>query len=163
MRSKIAFSFVIMALVCALVGGSTFAYFTSTANNAGNTFSAGTVVIGAGAQTVTIPVNGMAPGDTISGSFVVSNNGTLGEYFKVVANTVDSAKPLFTGTNHAIVTVDHSANWELLASGTDVVNYSVTLPGAARNEFQGAAGTLSFTVNAQQAANNSTPVDLGSY
>ena len=151
MRTKIAVSFVIMALVCALVGGATFALFTDTATNAANTFSAGTVDVNAGPQVVTIPVAGMAPGDTVSGTFKVTNAGTLDAWFKVTAN---AAGDLFGGATPAAVTVSNTA-FTAIAAGTEAtVNFSVALPLAADNAYQGVKGTLSFTVDSEQQANN---------
>jgi spore coat-associated protein N len=152
MKRKIAVSFLIMALVCALVGGATFALFTDSAANEGNTFSAGTVIIGAGPQTFTVPVNNMAPGDTINGTFVVSNEGTLDAWFKVTANT--SGK-LFTFDNNKATVTFSNTEWTAISSGANAtVNFSVNLPFDADNNYQGASGDLSFTVDAEQQAHN---------
>ncbi|MBU7005675.1 TasA family protein [Phosphitispora fastidiosa] len=43
MKKRIMMSLMIIGLISALVGGATFAWFTDTAVNEGNTFSAGTV------------------------------------------------------------------------------------------------------------------------
>jgi len=45
MKKRIMMSLMIIGLVSALVGGATFAWFTSTAANADNTFTAGTLAI----------------------------------------------------------------------------------------------------------------------
>ena len=157
MKRKIVVSFLMMALVCALVGGATFAMFTDQSTNAVNTFSAGTVDVNAGAQVVIIPVAGMAPGDTISGTFAVTNSGTLDAWFKVTANkaAVAGKTNIFEGATPAVVTFDNVAWTKITPSTTaTTVNFSVALPVAANNDYQGAAGTLSFTVDSEQYANN---------
>lgn len=147
-----------MALVCALVGGATFALFTSNDTNDGNTFGAGTVIVSAGESSFNPPVNyqNMAPGDTINGSFVVENEGSLAIWFKVTAKT-DGC--LFAGDTPAEVTI-HNDNGELPAScegdaDTATINYSVYLPLKADDTYQGAQGELQFKVDAVQKDNNS--------
>jgi predicted ribosomally synthesized peptide with SipW-like signal peptide len=159
MRSKIAMSFVIMALVCALVGGATFALFTSSATNVGNTFAAGTVNVAAGVQTIDVPINNMAPGDTISGKFTVTNSGSLKQWFKVSAITAAPATGtnIFGGSTPAKVTFNPADKTELAKDEVATVNYTVTLPSGANNDYQGAAGTLSFKVDVQQFDHNPSP------
>lgn len=157
MRTKIASSFIIMALVCALVGGATFALFTSTATNAGNTFSAGTVVVSAGEANFTdsVAIGNMAPGDVKTGSFVVHNGGTLAQWFKV---TAQPSGDLFNTSvmDQAAVVVFAPITWTQLAAGADAtVNYTVALPIGATT--QGKSGALNFKVDAEQYANNPNP------
>lgn len=157
MKRKIAVSFLIMALVCALVGGATFALFTSTASNDGNTFGAGTVVVKAGESDFTnVVIDNMAPGDTINGSFVVENAGTLDIWFKVIAN---ASGALFKGDTPAQVTIDSYID-ALAAGASATINYSVYLPLGANNDYQDVDGALNFTVNAVQSANNSDKAGL---
>lgn len=47
MKKTFLISSMVVALVCMLVGGATFAYFSDSASNSGNTFVAGTVDIAA--------------------------------------------------------------------------------------------------------------------
>ena len=157
MKRKIAVSFLIMALVCALVGGATFALFTSQASNDGNTFGAGTVAVSAGESDFTgVVIDNMAPGDTICGSFNVLNEGSLDIWFKVAAN---ASGALFEGATPAVVTID-AYNDALAAAGTATIKYSVNLPLAANDDYQGVDGNLNFTVNAVQSANNAAKAGL---
>lgn len=80
MKSKIAVSLLVIALAAALMGGATFAYFTSQATNEGNVFSTGTLQI-----SITDPVEeaifnvgNMYPGQpTVTDYIYVKNDGTL--------------------------------------------------------------------------------------
>ncbi|MEW6424494.1 MAG: TasA family protein [Bacillota bacterium] len=162
MKTKIYLSLLIIALASALVGGATFALFTDTATNADNTFATGTVDVSAGDQNYSVPIGNMAPGDNIAGTFTVTNSGTLKIWFKVTAN---ASGALFTastcshGTGPAAVAIDAAdTGWIALDPGaSQEINYTVSLPLAADNCYQGVNGTLSFTVDAEQWANNPNP------
>jgi hypothetical protein len=94
----------------------------------------------------------MAPGDTRSSSFVVRNAGTLDLRFDVSATPTGA---LFGGTHPAeVLTLADDQNVVLIPGGFHTVNYSVYLPFGAGNEYQGAAGTVNFTIAAEQTANN---------
>lgn len=151
MKRRFLVSFVMIALAALLIGGASFAIFTDTDSNAANDFNAGTVVVAAGTQTYSVGLTNMAPGDTINGSFVVSNTGTLELRFDTAANT---SGVLFEGATPAVVTIANPSDVVVAAGGTAVVTYSVYMPIGADNGYQNAAGTLSFTVDAEQTANN---------
>lgn len=144
-------------LVAALVGGATFALFTDTSTNANNTFAAGTVIVGltdASFVTDNFNIDNIAPGDEISGSFTITNDGSLDQWYQIIPN-IDG--DLFAGETPATVTFDDytAEDWVELASGESVVvSFVVQLPFEADNSYQEAGGTLSFTVNAQQVRNN---------
>ncbi|MBS3887187.1 MAG: SipW-dependent-type signal peptide-containing protein [Dethiobacter sp.] len=150
MKSKMFMSMMVIALAAALVGGATMAWFTSQATNPANTFSAGTLIVGAGSQTYAVPIGNMAPGDVISGSFLVSNAGTLDLKYMTTAATTGA---LF-GAGGASVAFTANDTGTIAAGGPAVtVSYTVTLPTTAGNAFQGNTGTLAFTVDATQPAN----------
>ncbi|HHW40037.1 MAG TPA: hypothetical protein GXX19_02610 [Syntrophomonadaceae bacterium] len=155
MKKKIAMSLIIIGLVSALIGGATFAIFTSTATNADNTFAAGTVKIAAGdvVQTSALTVSNLAPGDVYSGKFTVSNTGSLELRFDTTAN---ASGALFSGANPAVITIDPAfVSDVVLAPGASVdVPFTVSFPIAADNSYQGASGTFNFTVSAEQLKNN---------
>jgi len=154
MKTKIFMSMLVIALAAALVGGATMAWFTDTATNVGNTFTAGTVDITVGATTLAIvpaPLN-MAPGDIATGSFVVTNAGTLGLRFDVSAV---GAGALFVGYTPALVGGLVDDQNVVLAPGTSAtVAFTVALPLGAGNAYQAATGTVDFTISAEQTANN---------
>jgi predicted ribosomally synthesized peptide with SipW-like signal peptide len=157
MKTKMFMSMLVIALAAALVGGATMAIFTDTATNTGNTFTAGTVDVmvydNTSFVTLTpVSITNMAPGDTRSSSFVVRNAGTLDLRFDVSATPTGA---LFGGTHPAeVLTLADDQNVVLIPGGFHTVNYSVYLPFGAGNEYQGAAGTVNFTIAAEQTANN---------
>lgn len=152
LKRKLTTSLMTMGLVSALVGGATFAIFTDASTNANNTFKAGTVNVEAGAQNYgAIAIDNMAPGDTIDGSFVVQNVGSLELRFDTSANATGD---LFSGANGAIVTITNPTDVVVGAGGSATVNYTVSLPLAADNTYQDVSGNLSFTVDAEQTKNN---------
>lgn len=77
---KILFSLMVIAVVAAMIGGATMAWFTDTATSQQNSFTAGVLsiddsLVGADAAIV---IDNMAPGD-VTDEFVVTikNNGTI--------------------------------------------------------------------------------------
>jgi predicted ribosomally synthesized peptide with SipW-like signal peptide len=148
----------VLTLATALVVGTTLAIFTDEAENVGNVFTAGTVDITAG-ETTLLPVAlaaNMAPGDTVTGSFVVTNVGTLELRFDV---SMDATGVLFEevdpGDTPAEVTLD--AYYQDVVLGPEdeaTVEFSVHLPITADNSYQGTTGTVNFTIEAEQTANN---------
>jgi len=152
MKTRMFMSMMVIALVAALVGGATFAVFTSSSMNANNTFSAGTVEITLGTETTdAVAMGNMAPGDVVAGSFVVENTGSLELYYVV---TPIAGGALFAGANPAFVTVTANENGVLAPGASATVAYTVTLPLAAGNEYQGVSGSLQFDINAVQTANH---------
>lgn len=151
MKSRILMSMLVIALAAALVGGATMAWFTDTATVTANTFTAGTLRVAAGAQTYTVGIGNMAPGDTITGSFVVTNAGSLNLKYMTTAIT---GGDLFGGDTPAVVAFVSGDTGNPLAPGAyATVTYTVTLPTTAGNCYQGVSGYLSFTVDATQTAN----------
>lgn len=79
---------IVALMVLGLVGGGTWAYFSDVATTTGNTFAAGTLDLGLSSNTSntsstgstsatwTTPSN-WAPGDNVSGTLYVNNNGTI--------------------------------------------------------------------------------------
>jgi predicted ribosomally synthesized peptide with SipW-like signal peptide len=94
---KILISLVTVAVVSIAAVGATRAYFSSTVTSSGNTFSAGTLVLGHIPQTAIVSYNNIYPGwnyhdeshwgyDYIS-DVVVQNNGSLPLKYRVIAST----------------------------------------------------------------------------
>jgi predicted ribosomally synthesized peptide with SipW-like signal peptide len=157
MKTKMLMSMLVIALAAALVGGATMALFTDTATNPTNTFTAGEVDVTVGTTTLPLHVPGnMAPGDTVTGSFVVDNDGTLALKYSV---TAVASGPLFNvqgnapGNTPAELTITGGGTGTLAAdTGTGTVTFSVYLPITAGNQFQNDAGNVAFTVYAVQDA-----------
>lgn len=162
MKKRIAMSLATIGLVSSLVGGATFALFTSSATNTGNNFTAGTVVISMDKPDGTkyFDLNTIAPGDSGSAPVVVKNGGSL-ELRYDIAQTLDGE--LAAGTDGLKVTIKDSAgavitpgdnNRVLAPGGTETLTVSWTLPLAAGNEYQGDSALLGITLNAEQTKNN---------
>ncbi|MBS3902635.1 MAG: SipW-dependent-type signal peptide-containing protein [Dethiobacter sp.] len=159
MKKKMFMSMLVIALAAALVGGATMAIFTDTETSAGNSFAAGTVDITVGSTVIPeVGFANMAPGDIRSGSFTVTNAGTLALRFDVLAATsgalfeVQGNSP---GNTPAVVGGLTDDQDVVLAPGASAtVTFTVTLPLTAGNEYQNDNGTVTFTVNAEQTANN---------
>lgn len=150
MRRKIFVSMFMIALVAALVGGATFAYFSDTATNTNNSFAAGTLDIGNAEWTASgdFVVTNSFPGDTKTKEFTVKNTGSLPFNFNY---SVVGAGDLFGGANPSSVTAtDNDADNQLAPGETAIITVTFSMPTAAGNEYQGKQGTATITVNANQ-------------
>lgn len=152
MKTKMFASMLVIALAAALVGGATMALFTDQDTNEGNVFTAGTVDIEAGETSIIVGADNMAPGDTVTGSFVVTNVGTLELRYDVSAL---GSGDLFAGATPAVVgALGDDQNVVLVPGASATVTFTVHLPLGADNSYQGAAGLVDFTIAAEQTANN---------
>ncbi|CDO03282.1 Spore coat-associated protein N precursor [Oceanobacillus picturae] len=84
MKKKLGLGIATAALGISLVGGGTFAYFSDTAETT-STFAAGTLDLSANPTTI-IDVNKIKPGDWMTRSFELKNNGSL-DIAKVLLET----------------------------------------------------------------------------
>ncbi|MDW7649924.1 MAG: TasA family protein [Bacillota bacterium] len=152
---------VVFTLVAALIGGSTLAVLTSSASTVANNFSAGTLVVVAGEQNIEVGnYANMAPGDTIPGTFSVTNNGTLPLRYTVEAVT---SGDLFAGSTPAVVSHSVYSDGDYILSPGDVetIAFDVHLPLIAENGYQAALGQLYFIVSAEQYTGEPPPVGTG--
>jgi predicted ribosomally synthesized peptide with SipW-like signal peptide len=87
LKGKFGLALASTALGAALIGGGTFALFTSETSNEGNTFTAGTLeiqdVTGGSAFSLTQYFQNLAPGDSENGAIKIKNNGTLDAWVKI--------------------------------------------------------------------------------
>lgn len=172
MTKKLTYSLLAVALITMLVSGATFALFTASTTNQSNTFTAGTVTLGTPTTTL-IDIQNMAPGDSGTKTYSVAYTGSLDAFLGLDASVdgtlFDPAggNPLrLTITNQASGTffdsnVTHSISdfqlngiWTGGANEATNLTINYALPLAAGNFYQGAEGTLTLTVHAVQAANN---------
>ncbi len=171
MRKKLAMSFVVLALMCALVGGATFALFNDSQTISGNTFSTGILDVGA---TISQPIGetNIAPGwsQTITGAF--SNTGNYDAYFRVsLANIVDTglAHYLTYSLTYDGITSPITGNLSDLSSNPIVsgelnkgatVNYTliIALPDTVDNEAQGKTCSATVYIDSVQKDNNSSMI-----
>lgn len=165
-KAKIGMAAAATVLGAALVGGGTFALFTSSATNAGNTFTAGTVIItdttGGPVASQAVNFSNLAPGDNGTVSMTVKNDGTLDEWVHIntAASGATSAGDLFGGATPLALTYD--ADVVKLAPGTSYTfDIGYEFPLAADNSYQGDSGTFSIVVDAVQARNNTNTTNDG--
>jgi spore coat-associated protein N len=165
-KSKLGLALATTALGATLVGAGTFALFTSTTANAGNTFTSGTVAIN---DTTTgtlasqeINFNNLAPGDNGTLKMTVKNNGTLDVWAKIDTAASDATKTgnLFGGSTPIQLT--YITDVVKLAPGTEYIfSVGYNFPLAADATYQGATGTYSIQVDAVQARNNTNSAQTG--
>ncbi|HEU4962525.1 MAG TPA: TasA family protein [Bacilli bacterium] len=162
MKKKIALAMLSTALGAALVGAGSFAIFTSSAQNTNNTFTAGTLNISLDKPDGTkyFDITNMAPGDSGSAPFTVTNNGSLELRYDLTGSLTGA---LAAGANGLKVTIKDSAgnvitpgdtNRVLAAGASETLTISWALPLAAGNEYQGTTAQFGVFVAAEQTRNN---------
>lgn len=130
LKKKILASLSSVLLVAALVGGATFAEFSSTADSTKNTFTAGTLdlkvannlfdTFSKNAVGTWVSPAGWAPGDTATGTLQFTNDGTINSkhvYFNftnLTASTTNLAK--------AILVTDINERFNGVNTGNQVTN-----------------------------------------
>lgn len=177
MNRSIASSLVMIALLAAVVAGGTIAIFTDQAVQNSTPITAGTVDIAAGdSSSWSADAGNMAPGDTVTKTVYVRNNGTLelkygldgaieGALFTCQPASPDcdggpaglslarNGTPLFQWT--AGTHTSGAAKAYVLAPGaSDTWDLQVALPLAAGDSYQADAGNFTLTFDAEQTANN---------
>jgi predicted ribosomally synthesized peptide with SipW-like signal peptide len=172
-----------LTLVSLGATASSLALFTSQTTNTGNTFTAGTIVLGTSPATALLTASALMPGDTINGTLVVSNTGTgalryamtssstnadsknLRDQITLDVKTLGTNCATFDGTSLYSGSLNSSAfgnpapgadtgDRALAAAASESLCFRATLPLATGNAYQGAATTTTFTFDAEQTANN---------
>jgi hypothetical protein len=169
----------------ATIGAASFslALFTSSATVSANAFTSGTIVLGANPATALLTAGNMMPGDTVSGSLVISNTGTsqlryamtgsstnadtkgLMNQVTLTIKTLGTSCATFDGTTVYSGTLASPAfgnpaagaqagDRTLNAASTETLCFQANLPSATGNAYQGATTTTTFTFDAEQTANN---------
>ncbi|MBM7654816.1 TasA family protein [Neobacillus cucumis] len=151
-------------LGAALIGGGTFALFSSTTSNAGNTFTAGLLkvddVTGGAVLKDSVNIGNLAPGDKDTKELTIKNTGNLDAWVKIDSYSTDADDivnnnigDIFEGTNSVKLTFD-SAPILIPAGETHSFKIGYNFPSSAGNEYQGKSGKVTFSVKAVQARNN---------
>jgi predicted ribosomally synthesized peptide with SipW-like signal peptide len=165
MSKKIALSLMAIALVSSLVGMATFALFTATASNTSNTFTAGTVSLGAPNVTGAV-IDPMAPGDSGTLTYSIQYTGNLDAFLGIKrtlsGDLASGATPLAVTAsafevNGAPVVAASDRGYDVVkVSNGSVVTMTLNyaLPLDADNSYQGKTATLTVEAKAVQQRNN---------
>lgn len=167
------------------IGAASFslALYTSTAAVDGNVFTSGTIILGTNPATALLTAGAMMPGDTVSGSLVVSNTGTgqlryamtssstntdgkgLMNQMTLTVKTLGTSCAIFDGTSLYTGTLASAAfgnpaagaqagDRTLNAASNETLCFQAALALSTGNAFQGATTTTTFSFSAEQTANN---------
>lgn len=99
LKKKLAMGVATGALALSMIGGGTYAYFTSTAT-ASSSFAAGTLDLAVNPSTL-IEIADLKPGDFMDRYFTLENNGSLDIKEVLLGTTFTSNNPDFA--NHLMV------------------------------------------------------------
>lgn len=159
MDRKIITSIFVIGLVATLSGAGMYAVFTDSATSAGNTFKAGTLDISLGTSSWSTGFDNMKPGDTVTFTITVGNDGTLPlDYTIDPVLSGDLAGGSYPCTvtqvrvDGAVPTPHRTGSLSVAGGGDryDTVEIDVTMPSDAGNWYQGRSGTLTVTFAATQ-------------
>lgn len=156
MDRKFITSIFIIGLVATLAGAGMYAVFTDIEQSTGNTFEAGTVIISLGASSWSTGFDNMKPGDTVTFTITVGNDGTLPLDYTITTvlsgDLSGGANPCFVKQIRVdgVVTATDSLSVAGQGDRYDTVEIDIKMPGAAGNWYQGRSGTLDVTFAATQ-------------
>ncbi len=157
MDRKFLTAILVIGLVATLAGAGMYAVFTDAATSTGNTFKAGTLDIGLETKSWSAGFDNMKPGDTVTFTITVRNDGTLPLEYTIT--TVLTGELITLGSNPCYVsarrvdTAAYSPPESLSVEGggdwKDIVEIDITMPSAAGNTYQGKSGLLTVTFDAE--------------
>ncbi|ODA41469.1 TasA family protein [Desulfosporosinus sp. BG] len=166
LKKKLAMAVVTTTAGAAIMAAGSFALFTSTATNADNTFTAGTVVVTdkTVGKVVAQEVNfaNLAPGDGKTLKMTVKNEGTLDEWVMIDQDSTIASEDgaLFEGAKPIVLTPAQTP--KLLAPGESVdLDIDYLFPLEADDTYQAAIGSFNVVVDAVQARNNTNSAGDG--
>lgn len=140
--AKLALTALVLGLVGTLAGLGTWAAFSATTQNAGNSFTAGTVAIGDDdTGSAMLSLSGAAPGDSDTSCIVVDYSGSLPADVKLYGSTGGSglAQYLDLTVTRGTKSSAYDGCGDFAADGTDYIGsgagvvYSGTLQGYPDN------------------------------
>ncbi|MFN8147498.1 MAG: TasA family protein [Candidatus Nanopelagicales bacterium] len=115
-----------------MTGLASSALFTSQDTTAGNTFTAGTVVLGTGAGASVFTVPAMAPGDVAYGKVPVANDGSLELRYAMTSSSSNTdGKGLASSLTATVVPTAAGATCDAAAITGGTAIYSGSLASAA--------------------------------
>lgn len=156
MDRKFITSIFIIGLVATLAGAGMYAVFTDAVSSTGNNFSAGLLDISAGTGSWSTGFDNMKPGDTVTFTITVGNDGTLPLDYTITTvlsgDLSGGANPCFVKEIRVDGTPTASDSLSVAGQGDrhDTVEIDIKMPGAAGNWYQGRSGTLDVTFAATQ-------------
>jgi spore coat-associated protein N len=163
--------------------GSSAAYFSDERAVTDNELATGTLELNASPASAVIGLSNMAPGDTASGSLVLSNSGTLAlryamtstagnadgknlrDQLQLTVRTLGSGcgafdgSQLYSGATSTAAFGNPAAGAQggdrmLAPGGSETLCLRATLPAGTGDAYQNAATSVTFTFSAEQTANN---------
>ncbi len=158
-KKKLAMALVTTTAGAAIMAAGSFALFTGTATNTGNTFTAGTVIVSditnGTLSSQEVNAGKIAPGDGKTLTMTVKNDGNLSEWVKIDQDETNGTKTggLFGGSTPMTLTLDNKVV-ELAPGAETTFNVDYSLPLAADNSYQSATGSFNVKVDAVQSRNN---------
>jgi predicted ribosomally synthesized peptide with SipW-like signal peptide len=162
---RIVMSLLAVGVVSLIVTAASFALFTAQTANNNNTFSAGTVTLGAVAGCSNTIAN-IAPGDSGNFNCTVTYTGTLSAWVGYTATMGGDLTTCDGGTRFTAPGLNLTATPAVLGAAanngdarTVAVNWAFAL--AAGNDCQGDSGTIGITFHAVQSANNTNGAGTG--
>ena len=143
LRPLLLVSALTLALVSVGAGAFSLALFTSTTDVTSNTFTTGTIVIGASPASALITYANMLPGDSVTGALTVSNTGTGALRYVMTSSSTNADVPTPKGLRDQMTLVVKTKDSNTAACGNfnGTQLYSGILSGAAF----GALGAGSLT------------------
>lgn len=169
MNRKSIAALAIAAVMTVGVGASSYAWFTSQATSVNNTVQTGTLAIGGtnGSTTLkTFTLDNLYPGaeGSKSDSITIKNNGTINLQYKVsskfkggVDNLYNVAKVKVTKASGEVVyngnvngLNGYLANSNLAVGSSETLEFVVSLPDDADNQYQGKTAYVDFVFDASQ-------------
>jgi predicted ribosomally synthesized peptide with SipW-like signal peptide len=140
-----------IVLVCALIGGGVYAYFSDIETSTGNTFTAGTLDLnldGGNTNVVKFTVASVKPGDSGAGTWIVANVGNIDGY--VDLESVGVTEGIGTSTDPELV--DEPTHADITQLGTYLLGHLFVDTNNDGNWDSGEADI--FGTNASPAAIN---------
>ncbi len=161
LKNKIGGALMATILGAALIGGGSFALFTSQTTNDGNTFTSGGVTITdlkESTLTATNYFSNLAPGDSETWTVNIKNANSLDAWVKVedLVKTGD----IFIG-NTPLQIKDLTGTILVKAGETKPFTFEYKFPLTAGNEYQGKKGNLTIKFQAVQVRNNTNTANDG--
>jgi predicted ribosomally synthesized peptide with SipW-like signal peptide len=177
MNRKSIAALAVAAVMTVGVGASSYAWFTSQATSVNNVVQTGTLVIGGPSGTATLKhftLNNLYPGKDGSKSenITIRNNGSINLKYTVSSTFKSGEGNLYNIANVAVknnsgvilyngklnLLNKALANKSLLVGEAETLNFTVSLPESADNQYQGKAANVDFVFDASQLTFVNSPL-----